>query len=105
VTIHLKSTMDYEQTVKEMNEAVLAYDSLMMEHSDLLLQLEEAEHRLQQAELQLEYGNATEADVNLAIEKCVKAEHAFGSVMQKAITAMNTARHNMYTAYELKKLK
>lgn len=97
--------MDYEQAVQEMKAAVSVYDSLLMKHSDLLLHLEEAEQQLQQTEIHLEYGNATVADVKVAMEKCVKAEHEFGIVMQEAITTMNTARHNMYTAYASKKLK
>jgi hypothetical protein len=94
--------MDYEKAVQEMNKAVSVYDSLLMKHSDLLLQLEEAEHHLQQTRLQFEYGHATVAEVKLSMERCVNAEHEFGSVMQEAITTMTTARHNMYAAYASK---
>lgn len=97
--------MDYERAVQEMNKAVSVYDSLLMKHSDLLLQLEEAEQYLQQTQLHFEYGNATISDVKIAMEKCVKAEHEFGIVMQEAITTMTAARHNMYAAYASKKLK
>ena len=94
--------MDYEKAVQEMNNAVNVYDSLLMKHSVLLLQLEEAEHHLQQTRLRLEYGHATVAEVKQAMERCVNAEHEFGVVMQEAITTMTTARHNMYVAYKSK---
>lgn len=97
--------MEYDQAVQDMKRAVSAYDSLLVIHSDLLLQLEEAEHHLQQTEIHFEYGNATVSDVKLAMEKCVAAERALGEVVHDAVTAMNDARHKMYAAYESKKLK